>query len=739
MSRNAKITLTAEVRGFKTAVADARKTLEGLGDVQIDSDSLKKLKEAIGSDLVKKADDVSKKFNEINEELENMAKGGEEAFDSTKAVEYTKALKGLKETLDDIKQTQADIKKGGFESFIEGIKGGTTAGDKKGGGLKGMMGGGLMKIAGPLMAALGVGAVYSKAKSMAEQNIKIRQLSTDTGGLRSNSKLGFDNDERRGRALDMAKSMGGGSSEDITRYTDMGEQVERAYGVEASQSSGFVGASRKAGGANAEKAMSNAIGSAVAAGLEGSKIGEYLGAMTGYMESLSTGVNIDQGSLTGFAGALSSMPFFKNDPNRSFSTIKSLDNTFKGGDAFQTGMANRAIMGAGGPMDAASLANRRAAGLFGNELDDTTMKQLEKAGVNTKGLKTSGSDIVQNMFQDVMKSTQGMGGDERLNAFRERTGMEFGDSATLFGQLSSGKGPTKDMVKKFKESQMSPEERLAKTMGSVDGNMLKLTTSLNNLYEGIVGKLIPPLTKLANGILGMFGDNTQSSIGNMVDGAEGVAGAAAGLYGASKLSKLGKGAGGLAKKVAPKTAAKVASKTAGKIASRTIPVVKNLIAIGYTASDAYDIYKKKMAGEDTTGLDWAKLGLSAGSIFDPTPATGLARIGADFIPDGAGDVPESMGAPEGGVPASLSPNADMGAPATPSADMKAPDFGVPDFTGAKTSSSKGGATPSIGNEAATIQNTVATQQLTQAMMAKSGGGRKGSPSYAKPMTGTVGK
>lgn len=726
MSRSAKITLTAEVRGFKTAVADARKTLEDLGDVKIDAESLKKLKDALGTELTKRADDVRLKMEEINGELENMAKAGQGAFDSSKAVEYTKALKGMKETLADIKKTQEDLNKGGFENFMDKMKGGGAGGGKGGGGMSGLMGSGLMKIAGPLMAALGVGAVYSKAKSMAEQNIKIRQLSTDTGGLRSNSSLGFDNDERRGRALEMAKSMGGGSSQDITRLTDMGEQVERAYGVDASQSSGFVGASRRSGGANQEKALSMAIGSAVAAGLEGSKIGEYLGAMTGYMDSLSQGVNIDQGSLQGFAGALSSLPFFKNDPNRSFSTIKSLDQTFKGGDAFQQAMGDRAMLAAGGPMDAASLANRRAHGLFGNEMSDETAKQLEKAGVNVKALKTSGSDLINGMFKDTMQSTEGMSGDERLNAFRNRTGMNAGDSDAIFGQLSSGKDLSKSMIKKFQEAQMSPEDRLKKTMESVDGSMLKLTASLNNLYEAIVSKLVPPLTKLANGILGAFGDDTQSSIGNIADGAEAVAGIGAGAYAGSKLSKVLPKMGGIASKMAPKTAAKLGGSAAAKMASKTIPVVKNLIAIGYTAADAYDIYQKKMRGEDVGGLDWAKLGLSAASIIDPTPATGIARIAADFVPEDAGKIPD-MGAPSGG---------DIGG--ATSSGMSAPEFGVPNF-----SAGKGPSTGMSSSDSVTMQNTIVTGELNKTMqqLVNKNSLKGGSPSYIQPMgkTGTIGK
>lgn len=718
MSRNAKITLTAEVRGFKTAVGDARKTLEGLGNVNLDSAAIKKLKESLGGELTKRAEDVRAKMEEITDELGNMAKAGSGAFDSQKAVEYTKALKGMKETLAEIKKTQDDLNKGGFENFIDRMKGGGNApGMDKGGGAGSMMGKGLMKFAGPLLGALGIGAIFSRANQMADGNMKIRQLTRDAGTVGMGSKFGFTGEERRERGLGMAQAMGGGTGEDVTRLTDMGEQVERAYGIDQTQSAGFVSAARKAGVGNQEKAMSIAIGSAVAAGLEGSKIGDYLGAMTGYMDSLSQGVNIDQGSLTGFAGALSSLPFFKNDPNRSFSTIRSLDQTFKGGDAFQQAMGDRAMLATGGPMDAASLANRRAAGLFGNTLDEGTMKQLSAAGVNTKGLQTSGSDIINGMFKDTMQSTEGMSGDERLNAFRNRTGMDFGDSATLFGQLSSGKGPSKSMVKKFQEAQMSPEQRANETMKSLDGNIKSLNASIQQLFEAITIQLVPPLIKLANGLLGMFGSDTQSAIGGAADVGATAATAAGGIYAGSKVMAGAKGVGAFAGKMAPKTTAKLGAKLGGKAVARAVPFLGNLVNAGMTGWEAFQIAKTYMNGKDPTPADWGKLGFSAAGIAFPAAGLGAMAI------EGA----QAMGGlstAQGDTPSASAP--DLGG------------AGVMPYTGG-TSGGGGGA--GMGNDAATIQNTIATQRLTEVMMMQKGGSMKGGPSYIQPMgkTGTIGK
>ena len=719
MSRTAKITLTAEVRGFKQAVGDARKTLESLSDIQLDNDSVKKLKDMLGKELTQRAKDVKEKMESINSELKSMSES--DAFDSKKAAEYTKALKGMKETLEDIKKTQDDIAKTPLDQFVDKLKGGGGklggllggGGGKGGGGMIGglLSGGGLTRILGPLAAAFGVRGMFNRLDSQADANLKVRGLASDGGKVGGMSGLGFTQLERAQRGAEMAQAMGGGSAADITRMVDMGETVERAFGVDGGTSSGFVSASRRAGGSASGKEMSNAIGAAVAAGLEGSKISEYLGAMTGYMESLSQGVNIDQSSLTGFAGALSSMPFFRNDPSRSFSTIRSLDATFKGGDAFQTAMANRAIMRTAGPLDAAQLSNRRAAGLFGNNLDASTMAQLKKAGVNTKGLQTSGADIIQGMFADTMESTAGMSGDERLNAFRQRLGMDFGDSATLFAQLSSGRGPSKDMVKKFQEAQMSPEERLQKTMGNLDGSVKQLGAAIDRLILTISEKLMPPLIQIANSLLKMFGEDGSlaSGVEGAANAAVGVAGVGAGLYGASKVKGLAAGATGIAKKVAPKAIGKMGASAAGKLAGRSIPIIKNIMALGYTASDAYDIYQKKMAGEDVSGLDWAKLGMSAGSILDPTPATGLARMGMDFIPEGS-DTPSFE------VPATST-----GFGGSPSPMMPTP-------------------MPASGNDAATIQNTNAINNLTAALQKKSQG-NMAPPSYMRPAANgmTVGK
>ena len=738
MARQAKVFIGADLSGFKKQMDDARNALQGLGKLNIPSGTENKLKSMFSGQLQKQVENFEKQIKSSQESIESLSKSSDKAMATDRVTKFINKIEDLKKKLSEVKGVQDQIATGKMPSMPGAGGGGASAG--------GGMLGGLGKALPFVTAGLGVMGAFSRATNMAQQRMPIRGLSTSgSAGGAETSQYGFTTEEVRQRRLEALRSSGGGTAEQADLIRRTSEQVERAYGVTQDQSLGLVGAGRKGGVTGAKdqnKLLANAIGAATAAGLTGSRIGEYLQSMTGYIQSMSEGVDVNTGSLNGFAAALGTMPFFKSDPARMFAALGGMNQTFTHGDPYQRAQWTRSILKNAPGSEPAGIEFRKSMGLFG-EIPASTIKRLQQGGMDTRALETRPEDIIQSTFDELMKSSEGQTEGMRMTGFGQKLGIDAGATAEIYSRLREGerKGEPvnfKELSKIYSDAKMTPEEKAAKIMKTLDGSMVTLNQTIGALKDQIANNIGPLLAKIANALTSLVG-GTQNAVemgGGVgaaaivgtagLGAAKGIGGVAKGVgkglaaagKGASKLvpgamkgamaaSKLGKGAAGLMK---------VGGKLSGRAAG-AIPFVGKLVSIGFTIKDAYDIGSKLSNGEKVNWSDWGQLGLSAASIFDPTGLTSLASAGLG-VADGMGytDSSEDAGGGEMGP----------GAAGIPSATgVSTPNDKLP--TGVKGESLSqptggGKVIPFPGQEAnsqALSQNTAAIMQLTRAM---TGGG-----------------
>ena len=669
--KQAKIQLTADTRGFKKQIDDAKAMLKTMGDGGISTAAADKLKKIYGTQLQQTLKGLDKEIKNTQKTLETMSNASAKTFDAAKITTFTTKLDQLKNKYSEVKKIQDQIATGKMPDVPSEGGGGKS---------RGMLGGAGRLVSG-LAGGLGIMSLVNRREQMADQRLRIRSLTTTGESVGETSALGFSPAERRERAASLAGATPVGGKE-LTSLTDMGEQMERAYGIQGDTFAGGIGAARKAGIGNQGKFAADVASRARGAGLEGPQIGEYFQAMTGYLAEMSKGINIDGESLNGFASAMSTLPFFKNDPTRAFDAIRSMNNAFTGGDEFQKAQGIRAI-GMGSPgASAAAMEFRREMGLFG-KLDKDTMADLKGAGVDTKTLGMGGGEIVKNIFDDIMKSTEGRSPDEQLYEFKSRTGLDTGAAASIFGKIKSGVGMD-ELDKQVQEAAKTPEDRLNDTFNNADGTMKSLTAMLSRVADGMATNVADPIAKLGMKIdewIKAMGGDTEGIASAVGTGAVGVA-AGVGAYGAAKTvgdmmggGKGGKGAAGKAGK-AGKGAAKGGGKAAkamkgmkgmakgglkagGKALGRAMPFV----GVGMAMKDAYDIYEKWQSGEEITPKDWAVLtasGLAGAAGMVPGIGTGAslaisaAAAGTELLPDdiGMGSSGASGTTPSGGMPSS---------------------------------------------------------------------------------------
>jgi len=308
---------------------------------------------AMKTDLAKAADILKGKIEDTEVALKKFGQRGGKVFESKQVQNLIKTHGELNKKL---KETETILKSINKEQ-------GETGGGAQGGGVAkkglGMVGKGLAAIG----VTAGVGALYQRGQGLAKQQILTQQLAgAGLGGERS--KLGFTRMERLQRSEGISQALGRRTTEEeLTGMVNQGEQFTRAFGVDAGQQGQVMKAARKAGVDDQQKFLATSIGDAVTMGLEGSALTEYLGSMTGYLDTMSKGMDINEGSLRGFAGTLGSLPFFSKNPERIFDAINRLDETFKGGDRFQQSQAVQAIRDVGGQgLSASAVEARRGMG-----------------------------------------------------------------------------------------------------------------------------------------------------------------------------------------------------------------------------------------------------------------------------------------------------------------------------------------------------------------------------------------
>lgn len=721
--KQAKIQLTADTRGFKKQIDDAKAMIKTLGEGNVSPQVGEKLRNIYSVQLGRSLKDVDRQIKSTQKTLEEMANASAKSFPAEKITQFTSKLDQLKTRYKEIKDLQDGLAAGKLPEVPQ-----QQAGGGGGGGMFGRAGRVLSLVAG----GMGMMSAFSRRDQMATGRLSQRAMTTDGQFAGETSQLGFTPEERRQRASQLARQTPV-SGEQLTSLTDLGEQLERAYGVDQGQFSESVGAARRAGIDDQAGMIRRTTGMASAAGLASPQIVELMQAQTSYLAEMSKGINIDGASLTGFATAMSTLPFFKNDPTRAFDAIRDMNKAFTGGDEFQRAQGIRAISQAAGGGSASSLEFRREMGLFG-QLDKETLDNLDKAGVDTRAMRVGGGDIVKNIFDEIMTTTEGQSQNDRLYQFQKRTGLSQGAAASIFGEMNKPGGGDMNKIQKeledaMKDPQIAIQERLNDTYRNADGSMKDLSSMMQRVLEGMATNIAEPMTKLAlkiDELIKALGGDTEGIASGI--GTAGVIGATAlGTAGVMKGGgkALGKAATGAAKgvgKFAGKAAPmmKAGGKALGKAAGRALPFV----GLGMFAKDAYDVYEKWQNGEEITPKDWAILttsGLAGAAGMVPGVGTAAslaisgASAGAEFLPD---DFMNGQ-TPSDGIP--MSPDA---APvATPASSPSMPF-------------SAGG-----DNDGALMDNTSALRELASILrMGKGGGGFQDRyPQGANFVAGRTGK
>ena len=750
--RQAKVQITADVGAFKKQIDAAKETLKGLGQVDVSPETIKKFSDKISKDLADSASKAQSRIAELTKELDEMA--GSNAFDPKKAQQLTAAIINSKKHLKEFNDLRKEIKSGGFGSGpSSGGGGGAEVPGAGGGGMFSKIAGFMKSGAGKLLGLAGVGLgareIMNRREAIADQRLPIRALTRDAKVGSDASAYGYSPAERRGRKLQIAEQVPV-SSKQLDKLTTMSEKAERAYGIGGGQFAQAVGAAKRSGTQDPAKFAASAIGAAVAAKLEGGNIGGYLASMSGYLESMSEGVNIDSNSLNGFAGALvASSPFFKQDPSRAFGMIRGLDQSFRGGDAFQQAQSARAILQNSPGSNPAAVNIRKNMGLFyGDDRLNGRLGAIEKQNGRGGGLQSAmgvkGIDIIQKEVQEILNSTKDMTTSDELQEFMSRLGIENQQGAEFYaGVKESGGKIDEKQFKKFKEAKMDPVDRLAATFKNFDGSIKSLTTAIEQLKDRLAIDIGDPMVELGHKILGLTdklgGAGTPGEIaGDVV--ATGIAGGAA-LAGGRAVVKGGEKAaaagGKILGKAMPKTMAKMAPKFAKM--SKAIPILGTLTSAAFAAKDTYDIYQKWKSGKPVSNKEWAILSADLVSMV-PVVGTGatIASIGLEALDDDA--LGYSM--PMNGKGAAGTPGGAK--PASPNAPAKAPRAAtsVKPATGTKSTATKDGKKVTVNNtvnegakviqmpgtksggddsDDVTAENTIAVRENTAALRAAGGG------------------
>lgn len=490
-TRQAKLQIGLDIKPLRDDTRKAKEAIEALGKVKIDGNLRKQMKEIFGKQLVDDANRYKMQITQVRSELERVA--STKAFDPRNLAAYAQALGQLNRGLSDTNRLQRNLGGGGG-----GFGGGQGGGGGGGGGNP--IGRGVSSFRGA-MGTLGIGvgiaASMSRQNALADSSLAVRAL---TGGntVGGGSQYGFDQMERLQRGQSIARGLGRNTSEArLSSEVNRSEKMERAFGISGDDYGRSVGAARKAGISGGGDFAAKAIGDAVAMGLTGSAVGEYLSSMTGYLESVSKGVNVNSGSLRGFASALGSIDFFRKDPSRIFDVIQKMEAVFKGGGTEYQKMANyQAIQETsqdvnGHGLEPAQMDVRQMLGLFGADKKDIN----RLGGKNAVGdladvLNVGGGDVMKNNIEDQFRiAKKASRGSKSVGAqmfMRNAPGMDNmgGIESYIHMDANGGKLNAKDLVK-AKDAMKTPEELAKENMATFDGSVKIFVTKINTLENSL--------------------------------------------------------------------------------------------------------------------------------------------------------------------------------------------------------------------------------------------------------------
>lgn len=507
MSRQAKIQITGDARGFKKATDDAKKALENLGKAKVGDTGVKTLSQEIV--------DLEKKIKSLSESKALLSQGGIKGTELDAWKQLNKEIKENKKLLQEVRASREALS----STPDKRDKLPSEDGERKSRSNP-------MKSVGSALAlaagGMGLMSMWNVRQGMAQGRLPQRSLTTDSGIAGEHSQLGFTPEERRTRALSMAQQASPTTGKELTKLTDLGEQLERAFGITGETSAGAIGAARRAGVDNQEQYLRKTVGGAQGAGMQGVQVGEYLSSMNGFLSEMSKGVNIDTDSLNGFASSMATLPFFKNDPSRIFDMMKGMNQGFTGGDEFQRAQGMRAISQSAPGAETSGMLMRQGMGIWGNmdknkKGDADTLKKLQAQGMDTKVLEVTGGEIVKNMMDEIQASTKDMTKMDQAKQLASR--LNISDRTAL--ELMANKGNVGKMDNILKEANMSPEDKLREVMSSADGHMVSVEQALQEVKEAMATKIAEPMAALATKIqelieaLGLNSTNVLANIGSV--------------------------------------------------------------------------------------------------------------------------------------------------------------------------------------------------------------------------------
>lgn len=411
-----------------------------------------------------------------------------------------------------IKEAKKDLEGlGGVSVQTGGAQGGGgrdgSGGGGSGGGGRGAISRGLSLARSPLgMLGMGVtaGAIISNSISRqveeGRMRMEMRGLSGAVPG--KDSRYGFDVRERYERGTQIAGAAGRDlSGKEMDRFVDESEKMQRAFGIQGEAYSGAVGAARKAGITVEDKFISATIGEAVAAGMSGSAVGEYLSEMTGYLSSMSKGIDIDDTSLRGMAGALGQMDFFKKDPSRIFDALRGIEAAFRDSDPYSQYLSYKSLAASDSGISPAGIEMRRKMPLFGKGNEEAS-RELRAAGLGgiADVFDVSGKDMMTNRVIESYRAskfqsnTAASDQPQKGMQFAEGLGLDMGQAAPFLAKIHQWKQSGKDEgqfkfsdtdINKLEEAMKSPEDKRADANMKFEKGVISLMAAVDRFKSSI--------------------------------------------------------------------------------------------------------------------------------------------------------------------------------------------------------------------------------------------------------------
>ena len=393
-----------------------------------------------------------------------------------------------------------------------GVMGGAMAGIRKASStMSGVISGGPLAVGAAI--GLGVAAVaFQRQLLLARKDLGLRGLAGGGSlGEESRSQYGFRKEERYERGMSVAAGAGRDlTTPQIEKFVDASEQLERAFGISGEQYGGAMGAARKAGVKDQAGFISGVVKDAQQAGLGGSMVGEYLAEMTSYLESMSKGIDIDQGSLRGMASALASIDFFKTDAGRIVEVIKGVESAFRDNDPYQQYLSFRAINAAAGPEGISPIGAeiRRGMPLIGGGKTSVT-EGLRAAGFGeqARAMEIGGKEMIEKravQAWDDAKLRKGMSGEAQLaggRQFAHGMGLPINLSSTIQTEMANwiASGKKKEDFKltgktsaKILEELKTPKEKADEAMTTFAGRMVSVAEDFDDISNKLSKEVVSP-------------------------------------------------------------------------------------------------------------------------------------------------------------------------------------------------------------------------------------------------------